>query len=406
MKRVGGVQCYVAAKANYLENNGWQVYVFSPGLHSSKYPCPISYMNKFQKGGLVSWLGAPPFIFPKFMVSNTINKIARIIGKVNANDEIIIESHADVYSQWAEILAAKVQGKHFFYTLNEKYRGDRCYEKKMDFYLFKFQRKEILGVLSTFNRLFEGYLVVNQTDIAGDMWIDESPVQDVYCECVEKINKKDYNICYIGRGTKSYVPNILLDVSKFSLLHRDKQIQLLTVGDMDSQRNLIKKIKLENPNLNIVELGFLHPIPKSIYSKVDVVIAGAGCARHSCEEGAMTIVADTETCKSNGLLGYDTMDAVYQDKDSVVTDFTEALERVFVRGVYKEMECKYPPKSSFEKSTLHNFALHEKSAKEKEYYDVEKLLEGAINPILIARRYISDYHPRFVKLIKWFAKSF
>jgi len=332
--------------------------------------------------------------------------MARIIGKVNANEEIIIESHADVYSQWAEILALKVQGKHFFYTMNENYRGDHCYEKKMDFYLFKFRRKEILGVLSTFNRLFEGYLVVNQTDIAGEMWIDESPIQDVFCESVERIKKEDYNICYIGRGTKSYVPSILLDVAKFSSLHRDKRVQLLTVSDMDSQRDLINKIKLENPNLNIVELGFLHPIPKSLYSKTDVVIAGAGSARHSCEEGAMTIVADTETCKSNGLLGYDTMDAVFRDENSVVTDFTQALEKVLVREVYKEMECKYPQKSSFEKSTLHNFSLYEKSAKEKEYYDMAKLLDGAINPVLILRRYISDYHPRFVKIIKRFAKSF
>lgn len=406
IKRVGGVQCYVSAKTDYLERCGWQVYVFCPGLHSPKYPCPISSMNRYINNGLISWLGAPPFALPSYLVRKTKEQMMNVIGGCNSDDEIIIESHEDVYSQWGELLASELGGRHYFYTMNESFRNkDNYYESKIDFYIFKFRRREILGTLSTFTRLFEGYLKVSKEDIVGEMWIDESPIQDVYCEKVENVIRLDYNICYIGRGTKPYVPFIISDVAKFASMHKDKTVQLLTVSNLDPHRELINEVKEANPNLHIIELGFLHPIPQSLYTKVDVVIAGAGSARHSCEIGAMTIVADSETCKSNGLLGYDTLDAVFQDKDSVVTDFCEALERVLVKKVYKDKVSRYPSKQSFETSTLHNFSLYEKSERQKAYYDTKKLLEGRIDWVLILRRYLSDYHPHIVRFIKLFVKT-
>jgi hypothetical protein len=127
------------------------------------------------------------------------------------------------------------------------------------------------------------------------------------------------------------------------------------------------------------------------------VIAGAGSARHSCEEGALTIVADTETCKSNGLLGYETLDSVFCDENSVVTDFCEALERALIKKIYKGRVCKYPAKKSFAESTKHNFSLYEKSERKKEYYNPDLLMKGKVDMLLIIRRYISDYYPKFVK---------
>ncbi len=397
-KRIGGVQCYVAAKANYLEKNGWMVHVFCPGLHSSKYPCPISSLNKYLNDGLITLLGMPPYKLPTFIVDIIINKMKKSIGPTSEDDDIIIETHDDCYSQWGELLASCLGARHYFYTMHEFYRGkDQYYKNKIDFYFFKFKRREILGALSTFNRLFEGYMEVTQDEIVGEMWIDESPIQDVYCEKIEKIVRSDYNVCYIGRGTKSYVSSILADVGTFASNHKDKTVQLLTVSDLESHRDLIKTLRKDNPNLIIHELGLLHPIPKSLYSKIDVVIAGAGSARHSCEEGALTIVADTETCKSNGLLGYETLDSVFCDENSVVTDFCEALERALIKKIYKGRVCKYPAKKSFAESTKHNFSLYEKSERKKEYYNPDLLMKGKVDMLLIIRRYISDYYPKFVK---------
>ena len=402
-KRVGGVQCYVAAKAKYLEDNGWIVYIFCPGLHSSKYPCPISSLNKYLNDGLITLLGMPPYKLPTFVVDIIINRMKKSIGSTSDDDDVIIETHDDCYSQWGELLASYVGARHYFYTMHEFYRGkNQYYKNKIDFYIFKFKRKEILGVLSTFNRLFEGYMKVTRDEIVGEMWIDESPIQDVYCEKIEKIVRSDYNVCYIGRGTKPYVSSILSDIGKFASNHKDKTIKLLTVSDLDSHRDMINSLIKDNPNLIIQELGFLHPIPKSLYLKTDVVIAGAGSARHSCEEGALTIVADTETCKSNGLLGYDTLDAVYCDENSMVTDFCEALERVLIEKVYKDKVCNYPGKSGFEKSTLHNLSLCNQSERKKEYYNTEALLKGNVDCLLILRRYISDYHPKIVRFAKKF----
>lgn len=399
-KRVGGVQCYVAAKANYLEQCGWKVYVFCPGWHASKYLCPIPSLNKYLSDGLITWLGIPPFKYPTFIVDGIIRRIARSV-KATQNDEVIIESHADTYAQWGELFAEHLNARHYFYAMNEFYRGKNLYyECKMDFFIFKFRRKEIISAPITLKRLFNGYVEVAEGDVPGTVLIDESPIQDVLCEKVEKIERLDYNICYIGRGTKSYVSSILSDVGRFASIHRDKQIQLITVGDLDCHQDLINTLRKGNPNLIINELGLLHPIPKNLYNKIDVVIAGAGSAKHSCEEGAMTIVADTETCKSNGLLGYDTFDPVYKDSSSVVTSFCDALERVLVKETYKDKQCEFPHKCGIEESTKHNFAICEKSERAKVYYNKKQLLEGRVDIPLIIRRYLSDYHPRLVSFIK------
>ena len=404
-KRVGGVQCYVAAKANYLESIGWQVFVCCPGWHSSKYPFPILSLSKYGKDGLITWLGIPPFMYPTFFVEKVIHRIERMV-KYNLDDDITIESHADTYAQWGELFAEHLNARHYFYAMNEFYRGENLYyECKMDFFLYKFKRKEIISAPITLNRLFEGYFEVTKEDVPGIVLIDESPIQDVRCEKVEKIERLDYNICYIGRGTKSYVPSILSDVGRFASGHRDKQIQLITVSDLDCHKDLIISLKRDNSNLIINELGLLFPIPKNLYNKIDVVIAGAGSAKHSCEEGTMTIVADTETCKSNGLLGYDTFDPVYRDNNSVVTSFCDALEKVLVQGVYKDKRCSFPPKCGIEESTKHNFAICEKSEKEKVYYNKKQLLEGKVNILLIIRRYLSDYHPMLVSFIKQLTKK-
>lgn len=396
IKNVGGVQCYLAAKAKYLEDHGWKVYVFYAGNMSSRYKCPINYLEKYVSGNIL-WLGIAPFKMPRWLISKTLKRMLRLIGNIDVDDENLIESHADTFSQWGEMLASRIQGRHYFYTMNEGFRGkSQCYEQKMDFYIFKFNRKEILGAQSTFNRLFEGYLKITSADYPGDFYIDESPIQDVYNENVSLLTKKDWNICYIGRSNKSYVPSIISDVGRFAELHPEKEIQFVIVTDPGCCKEQTSKIKSCHSNLYISELGLLHPIPKELYSKVDVVIAGAGSARHSCEEGALVIVADTETKKANGILGYETMDSVYNQKDSVVTDFCEALERVLVEKVYLKLDNKYPKRKPVEYSVLHNFALYEQSERQKIYYDESRLLEGDTNYLAMMTTWLAHNFPKFL----------
>lgn len=375
IQHVGGGQCYVASKAKYLESQGWNVIVMSSGSLRNKIKCPIDYLNKFLDYKFVEF-NYQVYSLSHLIVDRGLNRILKMMGKYDESEEIIIESHTDVTALWGELLAERMGARHFYIAMYEHYRWpERNFQNKMDFYQFKMDRNEILCCSRTINRLFEGYREYKEEDIEPFI-IDEAPVQDVACEKVDSIKMSDYNICYIGRTHKLYVPHIINGVGEFSGNHRDKQIQLVIVGDADKQRDVIEEQKKQHPNLKVTEIGSLHPLPRSLYSKIDVVIAGSGSARCSVDEGALTIIADIESDKSLGILGYDTNDSIYRAKDSVVTTYADALERVLIEQVYKKMSFKYPKKKSVAETTSQNFSIMNKASKEKEYFEEKEIRQG------------------------------
>lgn len=378
LQNIGGGQCYLAAKAKYLESIGWRVVVFSDGNIRVKTSCPISYLNKFLPYKVME-LNYQVYDLSKFLVNRGLNKMHKMLKDVSTNEEIIIETHTDKAALWGEMLAQKLDARHFYIAMYEHYRWpNHNFEKKIDFYMFKMDRGELLCSYRTANRLFEGFREYKEEDIERVI-IDEAPVQDVDNPKVESIQKYDYNICYIGRTQKLYVPHIIRGIGEFASKHKDKKVQLLIVGEAEYLRELIDEVKSNVSNIIINEIGSLHPIPRSLYRKIDVVVAGSGSARCSVEEHALTIIADTESDKALGILGYDTNDSVFKTTDSVVTSYSDALERVLIKKVYKDMTFKYPSKMGVEECTKQNFYLMSKASKEKKYYDEKKLIEGEFN---------------------------
>lgn len=399
IKGVGGNQCYIAAKAQYLESQGWAIHVFNPTYHSKRIKCPIDYMNKYLDD-TIETLGVPPFKNPKLIVNWTLDKMLKRLGFINKEDEIIIESHDDSTSQWGELLAARIHARHYIYLMTEVYRGPgKSYIEKIDFYDFKFRRKEMLGAPMTFNRLFEGIRTVNDDDLSGTLKLNEAPIQDICNAQIDNIEKKDYNICYIGRGSKPYVESIIQGVGEFASRHKDQSVQFVIVGDLNSHRSNLNQILFQNTNLNCVELGLLHPIPKSLYDKVDVVIAGSGSARHSAEVGALVIIADPETKLSNGLLGYETLNSIFHDRDSVVTSFCDALERVLVENCYIGKENRFVPGPSVEECTQNSFRLYSLSDRSFTYYDMKEMLSGQKDYKAVLRALLNNYCPSLVSFL-------
>lgn len=399
VKNVGGVQCYVAAKAKYLEEQGWDVKMIFSARRPAKYKCPIPYFEKYLSGNIL-WAGIAPFKMPHWLVYKTLNRMLSVIGKVDPNEENIVETHDDTYSMWGEMIATRIGARHYTYLMNEYYRyPNQCYEAKIDFFKFKFARHEILGCALTFNKLFDGYMTVTEDDYPGDAYIDESPIQDIHSDKVSSLLKQDWNICYIGRSNKPYVPFILSDVGRFAYAHPDKNIQLIIVSTPGAHHELISLIKKDNDNLKVIEMGLLHPIPRALYSKVDVVIAGSGSGRHSCDEGAVVIIPDPETNKSNGLLGYDTMSSIFRDENSVVTDFFEALERVLVRKEHIGLVNKWSKSKGVAYSVQHSFNLFNQSERKMEYYDEDKLLSGPVNYRSMLTTWLVNNFPSFTQCL-------
>lgn len=399
LKVAGGSQCYTAAKAKFLEENGWKVLVFFQGDRVQKNKFLIDFFNKFLDCDITG-LSNPPYTYPSWLRNKILCRMLDLIGDFKAYDQIIIETHENSYSQWGELLASKTHAKHFVYLMNERFRGPyMAYDIKIDFYKFKYYRKEIIGGKRVVSRLFDGFEYSEYEDLPDYVEIDEAPIQDVENLRISNINRCDWNICYIGRGEKSYVPYIINDIGKLAGAYPDKSIQMIFVSVVDMHRKLIEEISQKYNNLRIIELGFLHPIPQSLFEKVDVVIAGSGSARHSVEAGALVLVADPETNKSNGILGYETMSLLYKEKDAIVTDFYEALIRVLVDRVHLKLKNNYPPKKGVKETVQKQFELYNRSSQKIEYYDEQHLVEGKRNWVVSFKIFLHNYFPRITSYL-------
>ena len=122
IREIGGTQMYTAGKANYLQNRGWQVYVFTKDSREGKSVIP-SLTQYIRPGGGMNFLAMPPYRLKTFEQDFCLNEMLSRLNLVSGEDyEIIIESHDDKFAYWAELLAAKIGARHFFMCCNEFYR--------------------------------------------------------------------------------------------------------------------------------------------------------------------------------------------------------------------------------------------------------------------------------------------
>lgn len=398
---IGGMQLLVSGKAEVLEKLGWQVIMYFPS--HKKENCMIDSLNKYNGGGLVE-LTLPPYKWPPRTRRRVIHKMCSLIGIINEGDKIIVESHSDRTSQWGEILAAEIGAKHMVFLCNEFYRGkDKYYLENLDFYNFKYKRGELAAECEeAFFKLFEGYKNVNLGEVSIFLF-NENPVRDVKNQLISKIQRTDWNIGYIGRLEKGYVPNIIKAVALFAKKHKDKDIQFVIVGDISSRRQLLEEEFNGISNLHVNALGNMVPIPKTLFKKIDVVIAGSGSAWCAAYEGVYTILADSENYLSNGVLGYDTNNHLYHNQTEQ-TSFEDSLEKVLVIKEYNNKESILPPYNDPETCTQQNLNLIRSSSQIIEFYPEKKICAMKTNYIdaVIMRIYdlAYKYAPQVAKLLR------
>ena len=365
---IGGMQAYNAGKVKFLEAEGWMVHIFFSG-RSNSGGCAIKSLQKYTAGWFPE-ISIPPGNWPAFIRNSVLQDMCGQIG--DTEDKILIESQASAYALWGELLAKLLGGKHVCFICNETFRGkDRFYEEYLDFFDFKHRRKEIAGIHDTsISQLFEGYKYVSLEENAVFVAATEGLVQDVEHDAVSQIKRMDWNICYIGRIEKGYVPAILMDVRKFSDAHPEKKIQFIFVGDVKKRILLIEETFSDAKNVKLVYLGNCVPIPRMLYTKVDAVIAGSGSAIHSAWENALTVVADAENFRANGVLGIDTFNALYREDSGEQTTYDAMLEKILARGEYADkticMQMLPPPEHYYRE----HFKLIKGSNKTEEYYNV------------------------------------
>lgn len=377
---MGGLPLYYLGKAKYLEENGWKVFVFFPGKNTPD--CAISQLNKYVNDNLTwpedNWRNSKDYI------NDYINLLVDRIGKRKFGDEIIIETYDYWTSPWVELLAKKLKAKHIIVLLNECKESDiNSFRDDVDFYLFKYKRHEFFGNFNIQRAIFEGYLPLNNDEDHIPFLIDEDPVQNVNNPIIDSISHDDWNIAYIGRTNKMYLPNIIEGVCEFAKNHNNHQIQFIVLGDFNCCKELYSEKSAGIDNLLLVELGDQFPIPKNFFKKLDVVIAGAGSARCSVYEGVPTLLADAANYMCNGLLGYETIQSGYADADTNQGSFSDGLERALVQKVHLNKRNVFPPKVGVEDCCKQNFKVIYDSSKRKKYYNLNTIIKKCDDPFFV-----------------------
>lgn len=364
---MGGMQNYVRSKAKYLEKHKWQVYIFFAG--SKETGCQFTELDRYVDGGIRLIRISPEFLFHTVYFKVALSEMLYLINYDNTknDDYYIIESHADYEAIWGEILAKRISAKHICFICNERFRGqDKIYDRYIDFFKFKYYRNELAGIHeASLKLLFEGYMDVeisrkNVLEAAYDLNVEE-----IYSEKVHSIEKKDWNIAYIGRCEKSYFPYIIKEIISFCNAHSNKKIQFIIVGDVGKREEMIKQIE-GLPNLDICALGFFPIIPQEIFRKIDVAIAGAGCCEIATRCNVPTIVPDAIANTAMGIYGY-TIDSLLYSNTRFT--YSELLENVLVTKEYLKHTKNIPHIQTVEEACQNFFEFVNKSETNKKYFD-------------------------------------
>lgn len=304
IKDNGGGQIYYLNKIKHLRSLGWVVQVIS-----RDYKGEIVY-NDFlpYKNNVIPEIGFSLCYFTKKDIRKITTKILTIIGDTH-NKEIVIESNWIETSEWAEVIARKIEAKHVIYLLSEQNKIGFS----SDFLRFKLLRNEVSSISThvTTNLFQDKSLLDNYKwlSIPASCYSLSTP-QNVECPELVKIkNSSQYDciISYFGRIQKMTIKDFN-QVMQFSLINKTLNIGFIVLG-YNSENEVARFDTIINnkpDNLNIFFLPMMQTLPKDFFNFSDVIIASAGCAMIAAYEKAITITIDTDTDEPIGILGITT----------------------------------------------------------------------------------------------------
>lgn len=236
----------------------------------------------------------------------------------------------------------------------------------LDFFYFKWKRNELVGTDGALQKLFNGYKNVTKTQIEMPETVrEQDAVQDVAFP-IERLQKLDWNICHIGRAEKEYVPAVIEGVGELARRHPDKRINFIMVGNAYSRRALLEQTFRGLSNVLVTALGDLVPIPRVLFTKVDVVCAISQSARFAANEDVLTIYGSSHDSKRTpGVLGYDTEEQVYGEG---TFSYVEALENVLVKKLYDGKKYSLPKLRPADEYYENFWTIVKNASTVKEYY--------------------------------------
>lgn len=359
---IGGAEIYVRNKNRYLNNNGWETFVFS----FRKGDIIVDGLSKFYEL-IFEEFQTEPYLYSRNQQNKIINRIISLLPDLSKYDEIVIESNSINISLWGEILARIINGIHLVFFLQE---NESIGYKKFKYLKFKHARKELAGInKKVIKNLFSPY---------EDIPVEESynlrascinSVEDIPCDKWRNVKKSDFTLGSIGRLEKPYLQTVIKDLYEFILAYPKYTYNLIFIGGETNGDKVSKQIieKFKNfDNVNVYITGFIFPIPLTLLKQIDIFLSSAGSVRVSSDLNKPTISYDSNDLQPIGLKNFTTDNSLFRTNEKIIKG-KEWLEKVLINREFKLEEFKFTP--------LHfSFSDHieflSSSKHTKDYYDI------------------------------------
>ncbi|MDO5787120.1 MAG: hypothetical protein Q4P09_05350 [Phascolarctobacterium sp.] len=362
---VGGGQMYTRNKVCFMREKEWDVFVFS-GLEGKVIISELIDQIPF----IIPELISAPMVYSKKTIKEVIN---RVLTQVKGYDEYIIESGSAHLAYWGELLAERLRCKNMVHLLDE--RNDLLVPLDyLDFYKFKLERRELSGIIkSSLPQLFRNAPFIKD----NNSYYLSSVCQNVIDEHIEEsfsIPQCDFSLCCIGRLEKPYVSEVAKAFKQVVMNNREKSFAIVFIGDSINRANrdrIVDLLSIER-NVKLIMPGFVLPIPRSFFEKIDLFVSSAGSAGVSYRMNRPTISIDSEDLKAIGVMGYDTLNSIKRDNEPP-QDIAQFIMKVLEGGylnnfVYRP--CSYEPNIG---TLCSHLDFYNQSSKNLEYFPIKKL---------------------------------
>lgn len=294
---IGGGQIYTDNKCRALAKKGYRVFVFYP--EDGKIVLPnISTVGTKQ----IRALQYLPSWFSRIEKERILQEMLAFLCK--DGNPVFIESNDVKYSYWGELLAEKLNCRHFVFALEAYFP----YKHKRNFLWYKLNRGELAGTrIQSLPDLFGGDLEKSDERNKYLRAFCTNSVQDVPCNIPDEWISNDIKIGYIGRESKPCFTFIMRDLVSFISKHPDKTILVLCIGCNENNTECAKA--LENySNCKVVFTGSIFPIPLEYLKLLNVAIGSSGSIGVAAKNNVISIKYLDAVPEPRGVIGYDIKD--------------------------------------------------------------------------------------------------
>ena len=404
--RMGGSQQYLYRKINFLKNLGWEVKVI------------VGYTGNVIMKQLAEYENCVPGIsysacfFNKRDQKKIIDEAIKIIDP-KPDEKIYIESCTASISLWCEMIAKKLNCRHFSFDFAEVFPN--LTQSQLDYHDFKHKRRELCGISpQALPLMFRGYKDVPENEAYCYRAMCSNPIDDVTDEHFDALAQElkgfDCVIGTIGRAEKPFLLPTLKGIREYIEENPNRNFGVLYIGGAPQVKYQQEAAALfENvANAKFYCTGSIFPIPRVIAETCAAFVSSSGSASATARENIPTVSISPLTFMANGILNYTTRFSAVPDKEMKLTiksQLREIIDNKYCEthenlGLYDALPFSEEAKIQFKKQV--DFVLDNDAP--LQYYDVSRVKkEGKTAIVARVARIIG--RRAFLTALKFIEKS-